>query len=198
MLTSVIIPLALAASALANVFITYPVSNSTLTAGQQTNVSWIDSGVSPSLSQFGPATIAIYVGNANQQTVLQGIASSVNMANISSIVFTPLASIGPDSDEYFIRVTSQTLKDPNATQYYMEAFSAKFSLTNMSGSFNSSVQAEINGQSTAPIGGPTGTSASPTGTSSDASPSSTNGAGKPIVATGFVALAAALVGASLM
>jgi hypothetical protein len=202
MLTSVIVPLALAASALANVFITFPVFNSSLSAGQQTNVSWIDSGSGPSLSQFGLATFAIYVGNANEQTLLQAIASSIDVANMTSLVFTPLASIGPDSDEYFIRITSQSLKNPNATQYFEEAFSAKFALTGMSGSFNSSVQAEINGQSTAPIGGPTGTAASPTGsatgTSSSASPSSTNGAAKPIVATSFVALAAALVGASLM
>ncbi|KAF9224943.1 hypothetical protein BS17DRAFT_779332 [Gyrodon lividus] len=209
---SAIVSLALAASALANVYITSPVASTTFTAGQQATVSWQDNGQSPSLVQFGNATFAIYVGNAIQQTPLQNIAT-VNVSTTSSIVFTPDGTIGPDSDEYFIRITSLTLMDPTQPQYPAEAFSAKFTLTGMTGSFNASIQAQIDGQSTAPIG-PTSSvpSASPSmtavktstvpattskaTTSTSPSPSS-NAAVKPVV-TGFVGFVAALIGASFL
>ncbi|KIK27180.1 hypothetical protein PISMIDRAFT_675027 [Pisolithus microcarpus 441] len=105
---------------------------------------------------------SIYVGNANQQTSLQLISSNVSVANVSSLTFTPSPTIGPDSNEYFIRVESLNLKDASQPQYPALAFSAKFSLTGMSGTFNSSLQAEIDGQSTAPIGGSTSSSGSAT------------------------------------
>jgi len=82
-------------------------------------IKWQDDGASPSLAQFGAASIAIYVGNAIQQvslseanpgdsltptpfflkTQLQVINSNVNVANTSSIQFVPNPSIGPDSNE---------------------------------------------------------------------------------------------------
>ncbi|KAG9310228.1 hypothetical protein JVU11DRAFT_9874 [Chiua virens] len=227
MLSSAIVSLVLAASALANVYINQPVSSTTFTAGQQATVTWIDSGDGPSLTDFGSATFGVYVGNALQQTPLQ-MLGTVNVAQQSSLTFTPQADIGPNSNEYFIRVTSLSLKTSGSPQYPEEAFSAKFTLAGMSGSFNASVQAQIDGQSTAPIG-PTSTSSSPSATGSSAGssmtpvPSSsaslgssssssaaaasasaassskgTNGAGKPVIATGFVGLVAALIGASLL
>ncbi|KAF8558614.1 hypothetical protein OG21DRAFT_1404714 [Imleria badia] len=215
MFTFAVVPLALAASVLANVFLTSPVGTTTFTAGQTATVSWQDSGSAPSLAQFGNATFAIYVGNAIEQTPLQTIATYINVSTVNSVSFTPLAVIGPNSNEYFIRVTSQTLMNPSSPQYPEEAFSAKFTLAGMTGTFNSSVQAEINGQSTAPIGGPTGsasmTMATGTGTSAPtittgtgspatASPSSSSssGAGKPVMATGLVVLVATLIGASFL
>ncbi|KAH0831284.1 hypothetical protein J3R83DRAFT_13919 [Lanmaoa asiatica] len=238
MFSSTIVSLALASSALANVFLTSPVASSVFTAGQQATISWQDDGNNPSLVQFGTATFAIYVGNAIQQTPLQTIATSVNVSSLSSISFTPSASIGPNSGEYFLRVTSQSFKNPSSPQYFEEAFSAKFtcainitfslvdplilcllsknSLAGMSGTFNSSVQAEINGQSTAPIGVPSaaaagsaapaasvtgaGTTIAPASASPSATTSSTsaNSAGKPVIATSFVAFVAALIGASLL
>ncbi|KAI9567698.1 hypothetical protein HD554DRAFT_931445 [Boletus coccyginus] len=228
MFSSAFVALALAASALANVFLTSPVASTTFTAGQQATLSWQDSGEAPSLAQFGKATFAIYVGNAIQQTPLQTIATSVNVSSTSSLTFTPQPDIGPNSDEYFIRVTSEVYKNPSSPQYFAEAFSAKFTLAGMTGSFNATLQAQIDGQSTAPIGA-TSTASSPsatggsTATGASASVSSTskaastaskaastasaatstattsaNGAGKPAITTGFVALVAALIGASLL
>ncbi|EIW79691.1 hypothetical protein CONPUDRAFT_58495 [Coniophora puteana RWD-64-598 SS2] len=60
----------LAASALATVFITSPTAASSFPAGKNATVSWIDDGSAPSLAQFGNATIAVYVGNVNQQVRL--------------------------------------------------------------------------------------------------------------------------------
>lgn len=162
MFTSVVVSLVLAASALANVYITSPTSSTTWTGGQQATVNWQDDGSSPSLASFGTAMFSIYVGNANQQTSLQLISSNISVANVSSLTFTPSPTIGPDSNEYFIRVESLNLKDASQPQYPALAFSAKFSLTGMSGTFNSSLQAEIDGQSTAPIGGSTSSSGSAT------------------------------------
>ncbi|KAH7928819.1 hypothetical protein BV22DRAFT_1003967 [Leucogyrophana mollusca] len=159
MFYSTFVTLALAASVLADVYITSPVSGTTFTAGQPATISWEDNGQSPSLAQFGPAEVSIYVGNAIQQTSLQTISSNVNVSSNASIVFTPDGTIGPNSNEYFIRVQSLSLMDAAQPQYPALAFSAKFTMANMTGTFSSAAQAEINGQSTAPIGG--STSASP-------------------------------------
>ncbi|KAL4067427.1 hypothetical protein V8B97DRAFT_917627 [Scleroderma yunnanense] len=217
MFSSAIVSLALAASALANVYITAPVATTSWPGGQPAAVTWQDDGQSPSLASFGAAKFSIYVGNANQQTPLQLISASVDVANVSSLTFTPDPTIGPNSGEYFIRVESLALKDAKSPQYPALAFSAKFTLTNMSGTFNSSIQQEIDGQSTAPIGGATAsvsasgsvshTTAAVTAITSTTSKAATatstsksNGAGKHGVAglAGFVGVAAAFFGAALL
>jgi len=173
MFSSAFVVLSLSASALANLYITQPVSSTTWTGGQQSTVSWQDDGQQPSLAQFGLAMVSIYAGNSQQQTLLQTITPSVDTSKTQTIVFTPDPTIGPSTDEYFIRFQSLNLKDSTNPQYPALAFSAKFSMASMTGTFNASVQAEINGQSTAPIGGTAspaasggaGTSATPTGAS---------------------------------
>ncbi|KAN0094527.1 hypothetical protein V8E55_002814 [Tylopilus felleus] len=214
MFTAAIVPLALAASALANVFITSPTSTTTFTAGQNATVKWQDSGSAPTLVQFGLGNIAIYAGNADEQTLLQTLATYVNVSTVSEITFTPDGTIGPNGNEYFIRFNS--LSDTNGSSP-AEAFSAMFTLAGMTGTFNSTIQAEINGQSTAPIGGtPTGSPSTASGASatgmtmsmsgmsmssaptSTATSTSTNGATKPVLATGLVALVATVIGASFL
>ncbi|KIK40809.1 hypothetical protein CY34DRAFT_107583 [Suillus luteus UH-Slu-Lm8-n1] len=129
MFSKAVISLALAASALANVFITSPVASTTWTAGQQATVTWQDDGMTPNLTSFGASLVGIYTGNANQQTLLQIISSSVDVSTTSSVAFTPDGTIGPNSNEYFVRFTSINLKDATNSQFPAEAFSAKFSLS---------------------------------------------------------------------
>jgi len=218
MFSKAVISLVLAASALANVFITSPVATTTFTAGQQATVTWQDDGLTPNLTSFGASLVGIYTGNANQQTLLQTINPSVDVSTTSSVVFTLDGTIGPDSSEYFVRFTSINLKDATNSQFPAEAFSAKFAMTGMTGTFNSTVQAEINGQSTAPIGATATSSASGTmktvsTTSSSASGSKTTtstaatttatktGAAGKVGVTGvtcFVGAAASLLGAMLL
>jgi len=155
MVSSVFVILGLAASSLAAIYTTSPTANTTFTGGQQATVSWIDDGKPPSLANYSNCMVSIYVGNAMQQTQLQPIVPSVDVATTSSIQFIPNPSIGPNGNEYFIRFQSLTLPDPNQPQYPALAFSSKFNMVGMTGTFNSSVQAQIDGQSTAPIGGPT-------------------------------------------
>jgi hypothetical protein len=168
MFTSTLILLALSASAFANVFVTSPVATTTFHGGQQSTVSWQDDGNVPTLQAFGPAKVSIYAGNAQQQTLLQSISTSVDVSTTSSIQFTPDPSIGPNSDEYFIRVESISLKDANQTQYPALAFSAKFTMDDMTGTFTPAVQSQIDGQTTAPLAGATTSSGSASATSTSA------------------------------
>jgi len=191
MFTTPFVLLALSAGALANVFITSPVASSTFTGSKQASISWQDDGTQPSLKSFGPAMVSIYVGNAQQQTSLQTIVPSVDVSTTSSIQFTVDASIGPNSNEYFIRIQSLSLKDAKNPQYPALAFSAKFTLNGMTGVFNQTVLSQIAGQSTAPLAGATSapaqsspatatmttkSSSSSTSTKSTASATSSSGA----------------------
>lgn len=157
----------LISSAFATVFITEPTSGSTFNGGQTNTITWQDDGSSPSLADWGNASVSIYTGNANQQTLLQTVAASVNVSSTSSIQFTAEASIGPNAKEYFIRIESLSLVDKNTTFNQM-SFSALFTMAGMTGTFNSSLEAEINGQSTAPIGGSTTGSPSTSATTAKA------------------------------
>lgn len=217
MFTKAVISLVLAASALANIFITSPVATTTFTAGQQATISWQDDGTTPSLTSFKAALVGIYTGNADQQTLLQTVSTSIDVSTTSSITFTPDGTIGPNSNEYFVRFTSLNLKDATNSQFPAEAFSAKFTLTGMTGTFNSTLQAEIDGQSTAPIGATatssapgtmmtismtsaTSTSGSKTSPSTSATAAKTGAAGKVGVTgiTCLVGAAASLLGAMLL
>jgi len=153
MFASSLVALALSASALADIYVTSPVSTSNFVGGQPCTVSWQEDNTAPLLSAFGASTVAIYAGNSQQQTLLQTITPSVDVSTTQALVFTPDPSIGPDADEYFIRFQSLALMDATNSAYPALAFSAKFTMSGMSGTFNSTVQAQIDGQSTAPIGG---------------------------------------------
>jgi len=168
--------------AFATVYVTTPTAATTYSGGKSATINWIDNGVPPTLAMFGPASISIYAGNAQQQTNLQIVSNNTDVSSTSTITFTVDPTIGPNSNHYFMRFESLTGKDNTSTPY--EAFSAQFTLDSMSGSFSSSVLAEIAGQSTAPLGGqtssgsltPTSSPSIATSTASRASTSSTTSA----------------------
>ncbi|KAK7057304.1 hypothetical protein R3P38DRAFT_2840498 [Favolaschia claudopus] len=152
-LSSSVVALTLASSAFAALFVTSPTETIGFTAGQPANISWQDSADQPALASFGLAKVSIYVGNSISQTSLQTISESVDPTNPMFITFTPDASIGPNSNQYFIRFESLTNKDPTQPTIPLLAFSHIFTMSGMTGAFSNEVQAQINGQSTAPIGG---------------------------------------------
>jgi len=164
--------LALAGSACATVFVTAPVASSTFAAGTNNTISWMDDGNKPTLQDFGPAKVSIYVGNAQQQTPLQLITGSIDVSTASSIIFTPDPTIGPNGDEYFVRFESLSLKDAAQPQFPALAFSAKYTMTGMTGTFSAAIQQQIDGQSTAPLSGPTSAPASASSTGTPASTTS--------------------------
>jgi len=169
----------------------------------------MDDGSSPNLTAFGPANVGLWVGSTTQQTQLQTIGN-VDVSTVSQLSWTPDASVGANYNAYFIRFTSVNLKDPNQTAINAneEAFSAKFTLTGMTGTFNSSIQAEISGSAAsgaAPTASgksatqPSGTSAAaastvkPSSAASSAAAKSSNDVGQMVVphvlgATGVAAI----------
>jgi len=151
---------ALAPQAFAGVFITNPVATTNGQGGQSMTINWQDDGNAPTLANIGPCEIGLFAGNKQQQTELQPINPSIDVSKQTSQDFNIDASVGPNSDAYFIRITSLALKDTANPQFPYEAFSAKFSLSGMSGQFNASVQAQVNGVTTAAAAGSTSGSAS--------------------------------------
>jgi len=161
--------------AFATVEITTPTASTVYSGGQvDAKVEWQDDNNKPLLADFGPAIVSIYVGNTIQQTRLETLGGSVDVSKNSSIIFTVNPSIGPNGNFYFIRFESLGLKDTEGRP--VEAFSHQFNLTNMSGTFSSSILSEIAGTSTAPIGG-TSSAASSAATSGAASSASLTSSG---------------------
>jgi hypothetical protein len=159
----------------------------------------MDDGSSPNLTAFGPASVGLYVGSVNQQSEMQ-LIGNVDVSTVSQLSWTPDPTVGANFNAYFIRFTSVNLKDPNQTAINAneEAFSAKFTLTGMTGTFNSSIQAEISGSAAsgaAQTAGATGGSATqpshtsaaaastvkPSSAASSAAASSSNGVGQMVV-----------------
>ncbi|KAI9464081.1 hypothetical protein BJY52DRAFT_1184472 [Lactarius psammicola] len=203
---------AVAPSALATVFITSPTANTAWPAAQQATITWQADGNSPDLKSFGPSFIGLYAGNQQQQTLLQPIASDVDVSAVSSVTWQPNPTVGPNFDSYFIRFTSNNFADPTQAQFKVQAFSAKFTLSGMTGTFNATVQAQISGTTapggtSTPVSSGSSTISSSTTTSkpsassskSGSTPSSTsstasNGAGRIVVpsvvgASGVAAIA---------
>ncbi|KAF8210098.1 hypothetical protein K438DRAFT_140309 [Mycena galopus ATCC 62051] len=114
----------------AGVFFVQPLSGSTCTAGTPCVLSWDDDGILPLLPQVGTVTAGLFTGN---QQLVQTIRP-LEVANLNSVNFTPIAQAGPNSDSYYIAFTSTTAK-VNGTAY--TAYSPFFRLTGMSGSFSS-------------------------------------------------------------
>ncbi|KAF9530608.1 hypothetical protein CPB83DRAFT_850622 [Crepidotus variabilis] len=168
MFSKSLVVLASVSVAFAVPFITNPISTTHFTCGQQAEIKWQDSGSEPGLDKYGPCKISIYAGNAQQQTSLQLISDNTDVSKVSSIQFTPDCSVGPTGGEYFIRVESLALKDGSPQNYPAMAFSSKFNLDNMNGKFSAAVQAQIDGQTTAPLATPTQTG-SASGAASSAS-----------------------------
>jgi len=206
MFSKTLLILSLISVAFATVYVTDPVASSTDSGGKPATISWQDDVNPPSLAAFGEATISIYAGNAIQQTKLQLINGSVDVSAISSINFTVDPTIGPDSSHYFIRFQSNNGRSANGIAFL--AFSAQFTLANMTGNFSSAVLSEIAGLSTAPLGssstslssGPTSTPSLTTsilssGTRASRTPSATATSGAVGIKAGWAGLVfGALIG----
>ncbi|KAF7362000.1 hypothetical protein MVEN_00545200 [Mycena venus] len=172
--SSAVVALALASSAFAALSVTSPTATIGFTGGQPANITWMDSADQPPLANFGLAKVSIYAGNSKEQTSLQTISESVDVTNPLFLTFTPDASIGPNSGQYFIRFESLTNKDPNDPSIPLLAFSHVFTMSGMTGVFNAQVQSEIDGQSTAPIGGVAAATPSPSAAATQAPAANTS------------------------
>ncbi|RPD61560.1 hypothetical protein L226DRAFT_534238 [Lentinus tigrinus ALCF2SS1-7] len=191
MFSSALLILAAVAPAFATIYTTSPVGTTAWTAGQQQTISWQDDGSSPSLADFGNAKVSVYVGNAQQQTMVQSISDSVNVASTSSIVFTPDASVGENGAYYFIRFESLALKDATNSAYPALAFSSKYTMSGMTGTFSADVKAQI-----AAASGTTSAAAAPATTSAAAGTTTSSKIATSKAATGTSASASSTGSAS--
>ncbi|KAI0672207.1 hypothetical protein C8Q78DRAFT_734514 [Trametes maxima] len=170
MFAAAVLLLAAVSPAFGTVFMTSPVGSTSWAAGQQVTISWKDDGQSPSLAEFGASKVSVYVGSQTQQTLIQEIVPSVDVATTSSIVFTPDGSKGENGAYYFIRIESLALKDKANPQFPAEAFSAKYTMTGMTGTFDATVKAQIG-------------AAAGSGSSASSAPSGTTAAGSSAAAS---------------
>ncbi|KAF9559807.1 hypothetical protein CPC08DRAFT_736059 [Agrocybe pediades] len=120
----------------AGLFIVDPHAGSTCQAGVPCTVSWVDDGMRPLFSAIGVSTVALYTG---KQQLVQRIAP-VDVTKQASLTFVPIAGAGPDSDAYYIAITSTTAKGNDTTTLY-SGWSPFFRITGMSGSFDSPLAA---------------------------------------------------------
>jgi hypothetical protein len=136
---------ALVPQALAGVFLTSPVGTTSCKAGVNCPITWNDDGKPPLLKDLGSCSIALYTGNAQQQTLLQSISASYNMAQFGSIDWLPDASVGPNSNLYFIRIEALNFKSLDNPAVPYQSFSAKFSLTGMTGQWTPEISSQLQG-----------------------------------------------------
>ncbi|KAL5514733.1 hypothetical protein ACEPAG_2049 [Sanghuangporus baumii] len=180
----------LVASGMAKPFLTTPVEGTVCGGGSTCNINWQEDNVAPLLADFGDASVGLYVGNVRQQTMVQSISDSVNVATTASISFTVDPNAGSDDNIYFIRFDSLTSRNGTAPN---QAFSAKFTLNGMSGTFNSTVQAQINAAAdgTAASSAASAASSTPAATSSGLTRVSSSSASRTASSTASASSAAA-------
>jgi hypothetical protein len=127
--------LALSSCTFATLFTTMPDATTSWAAGQVQTIQWQEStdGAHPNLTQMGLCKISVYVGSVTEQVLVQPISTNTNVSANHSITFTPNPTIGPSGPLYFIRFESLTEPDPTNAAIPALAFSAKFTLTGMTG-----------------------------------------------------------------
>jgi len=204
---------ALAVPALGELAVSLPTADTTCAAGASCTVSWIDNNLGSTLAQLGTCTVALYTGSKNLQTFLQPIAypNPINVSTVRTIDFTPDPTVGENGKYYFIRISSTTLKvgaDPSLS------FSAIFTLSGMTSTFNETVKNQIAAANSTTTTGTatvtatrtntgtnTGTSTRSTSSSAaSASVKAANGTGaalvnaSPVTYTGVAAFIGAVVG----
>jgi len=184
--------------ALATLFPTSPVATTICTAGQSCSITWDDRNGNPTLAQIGLVRVGLYTGNAQQQTLIQAITTDPIAASLGTVPFTPNAAAGANSKLYFIRFDAVNFTDPT-TLKPMLSFTAKFELQGMTGTFNATVQQQIDNISSSigqTSGAPTSTTgASTTGTKSTSSTSTSTT--KPSGAASANQVALPLLGGAL-
>lgn len=209
--------LAVASTASAELYLTSPVGSTTCQAGQPCNIAWSDDGNSPALANIGLCDLGLFVGSVSQQVQVQHISDGIDVSKNAQLAFTPEANAGTSGAIYFVRFTSKTLMSTANPQYPYQSFSSKFTITGMTGTFNATVQSQIDGATVSP-GASTLASQSPATAAGSSSAgmttkttaaSATSGAASATRAAGsasassaasltFVPASASIVGAGIM
>ncbi|KAN0062275.1 hypothetical protein ACQY0O_005456 [Thecaphora frezii] len=149
-----------AGSAMATVVVTLPVASTTGSGGERLEVQWKDDGTAPKAADWGSLNIFLCTGSHDVQYRLQELGTAVSTDKTDG-KYKIDPTVGPNGGYYFIRFEGT---QPGADGKAPMAFSARFTLDNMSGNFNQTVMDQVNGAGgTASPGG--GASATKTGAS---------------------------------
>jgi hypothetical protein len=176
--TSLAVLAAVLPAAFAEMVITDPNNNLSCSGGKTCTIKWQEGPNQPPIAQSGTCEFSVYTGNPQQQTRLQTIAQNVNIVHDNALVFTVDPKIGPSANVYFIRAQC-SVPDPTTPSNPLLAFSGFFSLNDMTGTFNASVQAQVAGIPNTSLPGGTFSGVSttgpvPTNTNTPASTTSTS------------------------
>lgn len=166
----------------ATIYVTFPVAGSVCTAGTPCNLAWDDDGTTPALGTIGVCSIDLCTGGPIEQTCLQNISPAQDVSQIATLPFTPNADIGPNGVYYFIKFISATQKDLANPAQPFTAFSHTFALSGMTGTFNATVQAQVD-SATASAGAPSISVAAPTGSAAPALTTSVKPSGSSAATT---------------
>ncbi|GAA5963498.1 hypothetical protein JCM3765_006257 [Sporobolomyces pararoseus] len=134
--------------ALGAVYIVKPDGSDSFNAGKKITITWLDNDSKPAASEMGPSTLYIATGSTTAHTNLATIA---HIADPSKQLEAPVefdASWGPESDQYFMLLESDSAKDANNQP--LQAFSARFQLNRMKGQFPAAALAQLEGSSSTP------------------------------------------------
>jgi len=139
----------------ATIYVTSPVASTVCPAGSPCPVQWNDDGNQPALATIGACEIDLCTGGVTQQTCLQNISPSLDVSQNSQVTYTVNPTIGANDvpgnpTVWFIKFTSLAYKDPTNPTFPYVSFSAKFALSGMTGTFNSTILGQLSSLSTAP------------------------------------------------
>ncbi|KAM0746840.1 hypothetical protein T439DRAFT_383868 [Meredithblackwellia eburnea MCA 4105] len=125
----------------ASIYITNPIATTTLQGNKSFTITWLSdtgdgAGVTPLASSFGPTTIGLYTGSSTQQTLLLNLGTVSDPSKTKSLKATVPVTVGPSSAFYFLRF--QSISATSSSGVPLQAFSARFTLSKMTGQFTPS------------------------------------------------------------
>ncbi|KAK0569201.1 hypothetical protein OC861_001127 [Tilletia horrida] len=135
--------LALTQTALANLVVHSPVAATKAEGGKSLQVEWVDDGKAPTAKSYGAINVFLCTGSSTVQYKLQELKGNLSTKTKSgSWKIDP--SVGPNSDKYFLRFEGTNV---SAAGVPPMAFSARFSISGMKGTWNSTITSTNQGAS---------------------------------------------------
>ncbi|GAA5838058.1 hypothetical protein JCM9279_004114 [Rhodotorula babjevae] len=145
----VALALSAAPAVVANPYIYKPVEASHYRAGDSFTVSWRDNGEAPLSSAYGQTTVSLYTGTSTVQTQLASLGTVADPGVETEVLITIDPTWGPDADDYFIRI--QSVAGVDAAGAPLQAFSARFALSQMTGTWSGAASAALAGSPVAAV-----------------------------------------------
>ncbi|ETS63071.1 hypothetical protein PaG_02846 [Moesziomyces aphidis] len=142
--TLAVLVLAAADAAVSTIVITKPVASTTGHGGKRLSVEWNDDGKSPSRRDWGRVNIYLATGSRDVQYKLQTLDTNVSYDQ-GQARYSIDANAGPNGGYYFLRFEGTNTSAAGGIPPM--AFSARFTLDQMSGNFNSTIMSQVSGVS---------------------------------------------------